>query len=135
MTGFRVVTVDDVDVLVNDGPADAATGTITGDSAAALWTRQVLIDGRLRAVVLNLDDDADFVAVHRTAERIAAVLQISAVDVAVWPAHKVVVTTAADADPALLPAADTVLLASGTDPSAAEIRTVSTFTDSPAGTP
>lgn len=81
-------------LLVNHGPADAAAGRFADEhSAPALWSRQVLSDGRLRAVTVvppvAADGPAAFQAVHATAERVAADLGIGAVEVAVWWADAV----------------------------------------------
>ncbi len=76
-------------LLVNDGPTDAAAGRFTGElTAPALWSRQVLTDGRLRAVTVVPPVPAAgpeaFQAVHATAERVATELALGAVEVAVW---------------------------------------------------
>jgi acetylglutamate kinase len=77
--GFRF---DGANVLVNDGPTDTAAGRFGADPAAdELWTRQVLTDGRVRAVVF--EPAPDFDTVHATAERVATQLGIGAVEVAV----------------------------------------------------
>jgi glutamate N-acetyltransferase/amino-acid N-acetyltransferase len=78
--------------VVNDGPLDAAAGVFTANRFAAapvLWSRQVLTDGRLRAVVLNsgganaCTGPAGFADTHRTAEEVAAQLDVGAGEVAV----------------------------------------------------
>lgn len=87
--GFRSTP----NVLVNTGLIDAAAGRFADQDAPALWSRQVLTDGRLRAVAVvpptagELPDR--FQAVHATAERVAAELGIGAVEVAVWWADEV----------------------------------------------
>jgi acetylglutamate kinase len=79
-TGFRF---DGPNVLVNDGPRHIAAGRFGAEPTPdELWTRQVLTDGQLRAVVFE-DSPPDFDAVHATAERVAKQLDIGAVEVAV----------------------------------------------------
>jgi glutamate N-acetyltransferase / amino-acid N-acetyltransferase len=82
--GFRL----DSNVLVNDGPTDAAASRFAGTHAPALWSRQVLTDGRLRAVAVvppvTGTGPEQFQSVHATAERVAARLGVGAVEVAVW---------------------------------------------------
>jgi glutamate N-acetyltransferase/amino-acid N-acetyltransferase len=82
----------DVALVVNDGPSDTAAGVFTANRFAAapvLWSRQVLADRRLRAVVLNsgganaCTGPGGFADTHRTAEELAAHLGIGAGDVAV----------------------------------------------------
>ncbi len=82
----------DVALVVNDGPLDAAAGVFTRNriqAAPVRWTRQVLADGRLRAVVLNsgganaCTGPAGFADTHATAEHVASPLGIGAGDVAV----------------------------------------------------
>ena len=81
-SGFRF---DTGSLLVNEGPTDSAAGIFDTTSAAALWSRQVLTDGQLRAVAISPPDTGaePFQAVHATAERTAAALGIGAVEVAV----------------------------------------------------
>ncbi|HEX5116091.1 MAG TPA: hypothetical protein VFW65_12915 [Pseudonocardiaceae bacterium] len=82
--GFRFES----NLLVNDGPMDVAVGLFTDSHAPALWSRQVLTDGRLRAVALvppvSGTGPEQFQSVHTTAERVADQLGIGAVEVAVW---------------------------------------------------
>jgi glutamate N-acetyltransferase/amino-acid N-acetyltransferase len=124
--GFRLSTVDDLTMLVNDGPSNAAAGRFVADaplSGALLWSRQVLRYGRLRAVVLN--GPTDFDAVHAVAERAATALSVGAVEIAVRPREDgfVVLTTDAAVEWSTLdstldllgvpPAGGVLLLASG----------------------
>ncbi len=71
----------DVALVVNDGPDDAAAAVFTTNrfpAAPVLWSRQVLADGRVRAVVLNsgganaCTGPAGFGDTHATAEHVAA---------------------------------------------------------------
>jgi glutamate N-acetyltransferase / amino-acid N-acetyltransferase len=87
----------DLALVFNEGPDQAAAGVFTRNqvkAAPVLWTRQVLADGRLRAVVLNsgganaCTGPGGFQDTHATAERLAAALsewgsETGAVDVAV----------------------------------------------------
>jgi glutamate N-acetyltransferase/amino-acid N-acetyltransferase len=87
--GFRVDTETGLTLLVNDGPTDTAAGLFGAAelAAPALWSRQALTDGRLRAVALVPpaagSGPEQFQAVHATAERVGARLAIGAVEVAV----------------------------------------------------
>jgi glutamate N-acetyltransferase/amino-acid N-acetyltransferase len=89
-TGFRAAGVaaglkasggQDVALVVNDGPRDAAAAVYTGNRCKAnpvLWSEQASRDGRVRAVVLNsggancYTGPEGFVTTHRTAEQVAA---------------------------------------------------------------
>ncbi|WP_250283344.1 MULTISPECIES: bifunctional glutamate N-acetyltransferase/amino-acid acetyltransferase ArgJ [unclassified Frankia] len=82
----------DVALVVNDGPLDTAAGVFTRNrvqAAPVRWSRQVLVDGRLRAVVLNsgganaCTGPAGFADTHHTAEHTAALLGLGAGEVAV----------------------------------------------------
>ncbi len=82
----------DLTLVVNDGPLDVAAGVFTRNkvkAAPVLWSQQVLRTGRVRAVVLNsgganaCTGPEGFQDTHATAEHVAAVLGIGAVDVAV----------------------------------------------------
>ncbi|WP_343575441.1 bifunctional glutamate N-acetyltransferase/amino-acid acetyltransferase ArgJ [Mycobacterium sp.] len=87
----------DLALVFNEGPDHAAAGVFTRNqvkAAPVLWTRQVLSDGRLRAVVLNsgganaCTGPGGFQDTHATAEGLAAALsewgtETGAIDVAV----------------------------------------------------
>jgi len=82
----------DVAVVINDGPSAAAAGVFTSNrvkAAPVLWSQQVLAGGTVQAVVLNsgganaCTGPAGFQDTHRTAEHLAALLQIGAGEVAV----------------------------------------------------
>ncbi|WP_324277625.1 bifunctional glutamate N-acetyltransferase/amino-acid acetyltransferase ArgJ [Blastococcus brunescens] len=87
----------DVAVVVNHGPDDAAAAVFTTNrfpAAPVLWSRQVLDDGRARAVVLNsgganaCTGPEGFADTHATAEHAATQLgqagrELGAIDVAV----------------------------------------------------
>jgi len=82
----------DLAVVVNDGPDHHAAAVFTGnrvEAAPVTWSRQVLVDGRVDAVVLNsgganaCTGAAGFADTHRSAEHLAAALGVSPGDVAV----------------------------------------------------
>ncbi|CCH76419.1 Glutamate N-acetyltransferase [Nostocoides japonicum T1-X7] len=100
-TGFRAAGVaagikasgaPDLALVVNDGPDRAAAAVFTRnrvEAAPVTWSRQVVADGRVDAVVLNsgganaCTGAQGFQDAHRTAEHAADVLGISAGDVVV----------------------------------------------------
>jgi glutamate N-acetyltransferase / amino-acid N-acetyltransferase len=82
----------DVAVVVNDGPRYDAAAVFTSNRCRAnpvLWTQQVAADGRLAAVVLNsggancYTGPAGFQTTHASAELVADLVGIGAIDVAV----------------------------------------------------
>ena len=82
----------DLAIVVNDGPNRVAAGVLTSNrvhAAPVKWTRQVLTDGRLAAVVLNsgganaCTGPRGFQDTHATAEKAADVLGVGAAEVAV----------------------------------------------------
>ena len=82
----------DLALVVNDGPDHHAAAVFTSNrvvAAPVTWSRQVLADGRVDAVVLNsgganaCTGPQGFLDTHRTAEHVADALAISAGDVAV----------------------------------------------------
>ncbi|MCO7221398.1 bifunctional glutamate N-acetyltransferase/amino-acid acetyltransferase ArgJ [Klenkia sp. PcliD-1-E] len=90
--GLKASGDPDVALVVNDGPDDAAAAVFTTNrfpAAPVLWSRQVLADGRVRAVVLNsgganaCTGPEGFGDTHATAEHTAAALGLGAIDVAV----------------------------------------------------
>jgi glutamate N-acetyltransferase/amino-acid N-acetyltransferase len=92
VAGLKASGSKDVAVVVNDGPRWDAAGVFTRNrvqAAPVLWSRQVLTDGRLRAVVLNsgganaCTGPEGFADTHHTAEAAADHLGIGPIDVAV----------------------------------------------------
>jgi glutamate N-acetyltransferase / amino-acid N-acetyltransferase len=90
--GLKASGSRDVALVVNDGPEHAAAAVFTSNrvqAAPVLWSRQVIADGRIDAVVLNsgganaCTGPEGFADTHRTAEHTAAALGVSAGDVAV----------------------------------------------------
>jgi glutamate N-acetyltransferase/amino-acid N-acetyltransferase len=82
----------DLAVVVNDGPDHHAAAVFTGnrvEAAPVTWSRQVLTDGRVDAVVLNsgganaCTGAAGFADTHLSAEYLAAALGLSSGDVVV----------------------------------------------------
>lgn len=90
--GIKASGKPDLALVVNDGPLKAAAAVFTSNRVAAApvhWSRQVVSDGRVDAVVLNsgganaCTGPQGFQNTHATAEKVAAVLGISAADVVV----------------------------------------------------
>jgi glutamate N-acetyltransferase/amino-acid N-acetyltransferase len=90
--GLKSSGAQDVALVVNDGPDDAAAAVFTTNrfpAAPVLWSRQVLETGRVRAVVLNsgganaCTGPEGFGDTHATAEHVASELGVGAIDVAV----------------------------------------------------
>jgi glutamate N-acetyltransferase/amino-acid N-acetyltransferase len=90
--GLKSTGAQDVALVVNDGPDDAAAAVFTTNrfpAAPVLWSRQVLQTGRVKAVVLNsgganaCTGPEGFSDTHATAEHVAAELGVGAIDVAV----------------------------------------------------
>ncbi|GAB3903112.1 bifunctional glutamate N-acetyltransferase/amino-acid acetyltransferase ArgJ [Kibdelosporangium lantanae] len=90
--GIKANGALDLALVVNDGPNDAAAGVFTTNkvkAAPVLWTQQVIKERRLRAVVLNsgganaCTGPEGFQDTHRTAEKVAEVLDCGAIEVAV----------------------------------------------------
>ncbi len=90
--GLKSGGLPDVAVVVNDGPSHAAAAVFTGNrvqAAPVVWSRQVVADGRVDAVVLNsgganaCTGPDGFADTHHTAERAASLLGVAAGDVAV----------------------------------------------------
>ncbi|WP_315914665.1 bifunctional glutamate N-acetyltransferase/amino-acid acetyltransferase ArgJ [Arthrobacter sp. lap29] len=90
--GLKVSGKPDLALVINDGPEHAAAAVFTSNRVAAApihWSRQVLSDGRVDAVVLNsgganaCTGPEGFHNTHATAEKVAAVLGLSATDIAV----------------------------------------------------
>ncbi|PJN21372.1 bifunctional glutamate N-acetyltransferase/amino-acid acetyltransferase ArgJ [Kitasatospora sp. CB02891] len=90
--GLKASGTSDLALVVNDGPLHAAAGVFTSNrvhAAPVKWSRQVLKDGELAAVVLNsgganaCTGPEGFQDTHATAEKVAAELGVGAVEVAV----------------------------------------------------
>ncbi len=81
--GIKASGKPDMALVVNDGPLQAAAGVFTSNrfsAAPVLWSRQVVADGELRAVILNsgganaCTGPQGFADTHHTAEHVAATL-------------------------------------------------------------
>ena len=90
--GLKTSGAPDVALVVNDGPDHHGAAVFTSnrvEAAPVTWSRQVVTDGRVDAVVLNsgganaCTGAQGFADTHRTAEHVAEVLGISAGDVVV----------------------------------------------------
>lgn len=90
--GIKAAGARDVALVVNDGPQHAAAGVFTTNkvkAAPVLWSQQVLKERKLRSVVLNsgcanaCTGPEGFQDTHATAEKVADVLGVGAIEVAV----------------------------------------------------
>ncbi len=90
--GLKASGKPDLALVVNDGPEHVAAAVFTSNRVVGhpvTWSRQVVADGVAHAVVLNsgganvCTGPEGFADTHRTAETVAAALQISAADVVV----------------------------------------------------
>ena len=92
VAGLKASGAPDLALVVNDGPDHHGAAVFTSnrvEAAPVTWSRQVVSDGRVDAVVLNsgganaCTGAQGFADTHATAEKVAAVLGISAGDVVV----------------------------------------------------
>lgn len=92
VAGLKASGRPDVAVVVNDGPRHDAAAVFTSNrvvAAPVTWSRQVLSDGRVDAVVLNsgganaCTGPQGFADTHASAEHLATALGVSSADVAV----------------------------------------------------
>ncbi|MCY0904768.1 bifunctional glutamate N-acetyltransferase/amino-acid acetyltransferase ArgJ [Arthrobacter sp. H14-L1] len=90
--GLKSSGSSDLALVLNDGPLKNAAAVFTSNRVAAApvqWSRQVLRDGRVDAVLLNsgganaCTGPEGFQNTHRSAEKVAELLGLSATDVAV----------------------------------------------------
>ena len=90
--GLKASGRPDVALVVNDGPDHHAAAVFTTnrvEAAPVTWSRQVVTDGRVDAVILNsgganaCTGPQGFADTHHTAEHVAELLGISSGDVAV----------------------------------------------------
>jgi glutamate N-acetyltransferase/amino-acid N-acetyltransferase len=90
--GLKASGAPDLALVVNDGPDHHGAAVFTSnrvEAAPVTWSRQVVADGRVDAVVLNsgganaCTGAQGFADTHRTAEHVADVLGLSAGDVVV----------------------------------------------------
>jgi glutamate N-acetyltransferase/amino-acid N-acetyltransferase len=90
--GLKASGRPDLALVVNDGPEHVGVAVFTSNRVVGhpvTWSRQVVADGVVHAVVLNsgganvCTGPVGFVDTHRTAEAVAAALDVSAGDVVV----------------------------------------------------
>jgi glutamate N-acetyltransferase/amino-acid N-acetyltransferase len=90
--GLKSTGAKDVALVVNDGPAYDSASDFTANRCQAnpvLWSREVVKDGVVRAVVLNsggancYTGPEGFLTTHAVAERVAEHLGVGAIDVVV----------------------------------------------------
>lgn len=90
--GLKASGTRDLALVVNDGPAHVGAAVFTSnrvEAAPVTWSRQVVSDGRVDAVVLNsgganaCTGAQGFLDTHRTAELVADAVGVSAGDVVV----------------------------------------------------
>ncbi len=91
-SGLKASGNHDLALVVNDGPNAAAACVFTTNRCQAnpiLWSKEVMKDGQVRAIVLNsggancYTGPQGFQTTHATAEAVAEALQVSAGDVLV----------------------------------------------------
>ncbi|MHA7305805.1 bifunctional glutamate N-acetyltransferase/amino-acid acetyltransferase ArgJ [Arthrobacter sp. TMN-49] len=130
--GLKTSGKPDLALVINDGPARTAAAVFTSNRVAAApihWSRQVLQDGRVDAVVLNsgganaCTGPEGFQNTHATAEKVAEVLGISATDVAVCSTGLIGEQLPMDK---ILPGVDAVAAALTTDGGAAAATAIMT---------
>lgn len=133
--GIKQSGAPDLAIVVNDGPLHAAAGVFTRNrvkAAPVVWSQQAVADGRIDAVVLNsgganaCTGPDGFGDAHLTAERTAAALGVSAVDVAVCSTGLIGVRLPMDAVLTGIEKAAATLSATGGDRAAAAIMTTDT---------
>jgi len=90
--GLKSTGATDLTLIVNDGPRQSAAAVFTANrvqAAPVIWSREAVADGRARAVVLNsgganaCTGPEGLADTRRTAEHLAATLEVSAHDVLV----------------------------------------------------
>ena len=90
--GLKMSGRPDLALVVNEGPSQVAAAVFTTNrvvGAPVVWSRQAVADGVVSAVVLNsgganvCTGPDGFLDVHRTAEKVGAVLEVSPGDVVV----------------------------------------------------
>ena len=90
--GLKASGTPDLAVVVNDGPDHHGAAVFTsnrGEAAPVTWSRQVLADGRIDAIVLNsgganaCTGAEGFIDTRRSAEHLASVIGVSPADVGV----------------------------------------------------
>jgi glutamate N-acetyltransferase/amino-acid N-acetyltransferase len=133
--GIKASGTPDLALVVNDGPDRHAAAVFTTnrvEAAPVTWSRQVVADGRVDAVVLNsgganaCTGAQGFLDTHRTAEHVAEVLGVSAGDVVVCSTGLIGELLPMDKVLAGVDAAATALSAEGHEAAAVAIKTTDT---------
>jgi glutamate N-acetyltransferase/amino-acid N-acetyltransferase len=133
--GLKASGGPDLAVVVNDGPDHHGAAVFTSnrvEAAPVTWSRQVLADGRVDAVVLNsgganaCTGAAGFADTHRSAEHLAAALAVSPGDVVVASTGLIGELLAMDKITAGISAAATALTGAGGIDAATAIMTTDT---------
>ncbi|SDT01306.1 bifunctional glutamate N-acetyltransferase/amino-acid acetyltransferase ArgJ [Microterricola viridarii] len=130
--GIKASGAPDLALVVNRGPSQAAAAVFTSNRAQAnpiIWSKEVIKDGTVSAIVLNsggancFTGSAGFQVTHRTAEAVAAALDVSAGDVLVCSTGLIGDQLDGDVLAAGVAAAATALGADGGDDAARAIMT------------
>ncbi|MFY8002234.1 MAG: bifunctional ornithine acetyltransferase/N-acetylglutamate synthase, partial [Candidatus Nanopelagicaceae bacterium] len=88
--GLKSSGAKDLALIVNDGPGNFASAVFTTNQVVAapvIWSRQVLKDNQVSAVLLNsgganaATGPDGFADTHKSAEEVASLLSISSSDV------------------------------------------------------
>ena len=133
--GLKASGKPDLALVVNDGPDHHASAVFTSNrvvAAPVVWSRQVVADGRVDAVVLNsgganaCTGHQGFQDTHRTAEEVADTLGLSAADVAVCSTGLIGELLPMDKISAGITTAAAALATDGHDDAAAAIITTDT---------
>ena len=133
--GLKASGKPDLALVVNDGPDHHASAVFTSNrvvAAPVVWSRQVVADGRVDAVVLNsgganaCTGHQGFQDTHRTAEEVADTLGLSATDVAVCSTGLIGELLPMDKISAGITTAAAALATDGHDDAAAAIITTDT---------
>ncbi|GAA2155366.1 glutamate N-acetyltransferase [Humibacillus xanthopallidus] len=133
--GLKSSGTPDLALVVNDGPDHHAAAVFTTnrvEAAPVTWSRQVVVDGRVDAVVLNsgganaCTGAQGFLDTHRTAEQVAEVLGLSAGDVVVCSTGLIGELLPMDKIAAGIDAAAAALSPSGHEAAAIAIKTTDT---------
>ena len=133
--GLKASGKPDLALVVNDGPDHHASAVFTSNrvvAAPVVWSREVVADGRVDAVVLNsgganaCTGHQGFQDTHRTAEEVADTLGLSAVDVAVCSTGLIGELLPMDKISAGITTAAAALATDGHDDAAAAIITTDT---------
>ncbi|MEO7234483.1 MAG: bifunctional glutamate N-acetyltransferase/amino-acid acetyltransferase ArgJ [Lapillicoccus sp.] len=133
--GLKASGSPDLALLVNDGPDHHAAAVFTSNrvvAAPVTWSRTVVGDGRVDAVVLNsgganaCTGAQGFQDTHRTAEEVASALDVAASDVVVCSTGLIGELLPMDRILAGVAAATSALSSAGQDDAARAIMTTDT---------